>query len=93
MANRGSWLLCSIQKLKKWRFVLGKVQLRCQMAILLLTAVRMTDWLLPYVEPSYKVTIKDDDYPEKKGDYYVIATEVEFSSSGGVRKVMLGRKI
>lgn len=53
----------------------------------------LTGWLLPYVEPSYRVTIKDDDYPDKEGDYYVIATEVEFSSSGGVRKVMLGRKI
>lgn len=53
----------------------------------------LTGWLLPYVEPSYKVTIKDDDYQEKTGDYYVIATEVEFSSSGGVRKVMLGKRI
>ena len=32
-------------------------------------------------------------YIAKKGDYYVISTEVEFSENGGVRKVTLGRKI
>lgn len=53
----------------------------------------LTGWLIPYVEPSYMVTIKDDDYPHKTGNYYVIATEVEFSSKGGSRKVTLGRKI
>ena len=50
-------------------------------------------WLIPYVEPSYKLTIKDDDYPYKTGNYYVIATEVEFGSKGGSRKVTIGRRI
>lgn len=53
----------------------------------------LTGWLVPYVEPAYKVTIRDSAYPKKKGDYYVISTEVEFSENGGVRKVTLGRKI
>ncbi|MCQ2351263.1 MAG: hypothetical protein MJ003_04740 [Paludibacteraceae bacterium] len=53
----------------------------------------LTGWLIPFVEPAYKVTVRDGEYPQKTGTYYVIATEVSFSSSGGVRKVTLGRKI
>lgn len=52
-----------------------------------------TGWLIPYVEPSYKLTIKDDDYPHKTGNYYVIATEVEFGSKGGSKKVTIRRRI
>ncbi len=52
-----------------------------------------TGWLLPYVSPTYKVKLKDSEYPEKEGVYYVIATEVNFSSAGGVRKVILGRRL
>lgn len=50
-----------------------------------------TGWLVPFVEPAYKVRIKDREFPEKTGDYYVIATDVSFSESGGVRKVILGK--
>ncbi len=53
----------------------------------------LTGWLVPFVEPAYKVTVRDGEYPQKTGTYYVIATEVSFSSSGGVRKVTLGRKV
>jgi len=53
----------------------------------------LTGWLIPFVEPAYKVTVRDEEYPQKEGSYYVIATEVTFSSSGGVRKVTLGRRI
>ena len=52
-----------------------------------------TGWLIPYVEPAYQVRIKDKDYPEKEGCYYVIATETTFGQSGGKRKVTLGRKV
>lgn len=52
----------------------------------------LTGWLVPFVEPAYKVTVRDNEYPQKTGTYYVIATEVSFSSSGGVRKVTLGRR-
>lgn len=52
-----------------------------------------TGWLVPYVEPTYKVQIRDNDFTWKNGDYYVIATDVSFSESGGKRKVILGRKI
>jgi hypothetical protein len=52
-----------------------------------------TGWLIPYVEPGYKIQLRDSDYPYKSGDYYVIAVETSFSSSGGSRKINLGRKI
>jgi hypothetical protein len=51
-----------------------------------------TGWLIPYVEPAYKVELRDSEYEYKNGNYYVIATETSFSSSGGVRKIKLGRK-
>ena len=52
-----------------------------------------TGWLIPYCEPAYKIELRDDDYPEKNGNYYVVATEVKFSSSGGERTVTIGKKI
>jgi hypothetical protein len=52
-----------------------------------------TGWLIPYVEPSYKITLRDSEYPEKNGNYYVVATETSFSSSGGERKIKLGRRL
>jgi len=52
-----------------------------------------TGWLIPYVEPAYKISLHDSEYEYKNGNYYVIATETSFSSSGGVRKITLGRKI
>lgn len=52
-----------------------------------------TGWLVPYVEPSFKVSLRDDEYPEHSGNYYVVATETEFGASGGKRKIITGRKI
>ena len=52
-----------------------------------------TGWLIPYVEPAYKISLHDSEYEYKNGNYYVIATETSFNSSGGVRKIGLGRKI
>lgn len=52
-----------------------------------------TGWLVPYCEPAYRIELNDGDYPEKKGQYYVIATETTFSSAGGVRKITIGKKI
>lgn len=52
-----------------------------------------TGWLVPYCEPAYRIELNDEDYPEKKGQYYVIATETTFSSAGGVRKITIGKKI
>jgi hypothetical protein len=52
-----------------------------------------TGWLVPYVEPSYKIRLRDSEYPAKNGDYYVVGCETEFSSAGGKRKIITGRKI
>jgi hypothetical protein len=50
-------------------------------------------WLLPYVEPAYKIKIKDAEYPKKDGVYYVVAAETKFSKSGGERTITPGKKI
>ncbi|MCQ2313275.1 MAG: hypothetical protein MJZ84_07515 [Paludibacteraceae bacterium] len=52
-----------------------------------------TGWLIPFCEPAYKIELRDKDYPEKNGTYYVVATEIKFSSSGGERTVTIGKKI
>lgn len=52
-----------------------------------------TGWLVPYVEPTYKIELRDSEYPTKNGEYYVVATKVSFSSSGGVREISIGKKI
>lgn len=52
-----------------------------------------TGWLIPYVAPAYKVDLHDDDHELRNGTYYVTATEVNYSSAGGSRKITLGRRI
>jgi hypothetical protein len=52
-----------------------------------------TGWLLPFVEPAYKIRLQDGDYPQKNGNYYVVAVETKFSSSGGARVITIGKKI
>ncbi len=52
-----------------------------------------TGWLVPYCEPSYKIMLRDGDYPDKNGNYYVVATETKFAASGGERVVTIGKKI
>jgi hypothetical protein len=50
-------------------------------------------WLIPYVEPTYSAQIIDNDYPDKKGTYYVTAVKTEFSDAGGKRTINLGIKL
>ncbi|MDR0726404.1 MAG: hypothetical protein LBF59_10425 [Prevotellaceae bacterium] len=52
----------------------------------------ITCWLIPYVEPAYHIELRDSEYEYKNGKYYVVSTETSFDSSGGVRKIKLGRK-
>jgi hypothetical protein len=52
-----------------------------------------TGWLLPYCDAGYKASVRDNDYEFKNGDYYVLAVETTISSSGGIRKVTVGKKI
>ena len=53
----------------------------------------ITGWLIPQVEPTMQVEIRDADYEYKTGKYYVVAVETTFSQQGGKRKVTLGKKI
>lgn len=50
-------------------------------------------WLTPYCEPTCRVRLKDEEHPDREGDYYCVSTEVSFSESGGKRKINLGKKI
>ena len=52
-----------------------------------------TAWLIPFCDAGYKVSIKDDDYEIKNGDYYVLAVETKISKDGGERKISIGMKI
>ena len=50
-------------------------------------------WLIPYCEPTYSAKIVDFDYPEQSAIYYVKATKLNISSSGGVRTITPGIKL
>ena len=52
-----------------------------------------TGWLVPRIEPTDIVELRDADYEYKKGKYYVVAVETAFSSTGGSRKITIGKKI
>ena len=52
-----------------------------------------TGWLIPFVEPAYKIRIQDSSHAYKNGSYYVVAVETKFSSSGGERTITIGKKI
>lgn len=53
----------------------------------------ITGWLIPRVEATMVVEIRDSDYEYKTGKYYVVSVETTFSEQGGKRKVTLGKKI
>lgn len=53
----------------------------------------ITGWMIPEVHPGYTAKIIDQDYEYKEGSYYVITVTTTFDSSGGVKKVQLGRKL
>ena len=50
-------------------------------------------WLNAFVQPTYTAKIKDEDYPEKDGKYYVVGVNTSVSESGGKRTVKLGIKV
>lgn len=50
-------------------------------------------WLIPFVKPTYTAKIKDADYPEKTGRYYVKSVSTSISESGAKRTVSLGIKV
>jgi len=44
-------------------------------------------WLIPFVKPTYSARIKDEDYPNKTGYYYVASVVTNLSESGGKRTI------
>lgn len=50
-------------------------------------------WLIPFCAPTFTAKIKDPDYPEKDGQYYVKSVKTTFSSSGGKRSIELGVRL
>ena len=52
-----------------------------------------TGWLIPWCDAGFKVSLKDEDYEFKNGDYYVLSVETKISKSGGERTVKIGMKI
>lgn len=50
-------------------------------------------WLIPYCEPTYSAKIVDFDYSEQSAIYYVKATKINISSSGGLRTITPGIKL
>lgn len=50
-------------------------------------------WLLPVCKRGYTAEIIDQTEPEHNGKYFVVSVETSVSSSGGVRKIELGKKL
>lgn len=50
-------------------------------------------WAIPFVQPTYTAKIKDEDYPEKDGKYYVTAVTTSISEGGIKRTVKIGIKV
>lgn len=53
----------------------------------------ITTWLIPECKPGDAAVLRDRDYPEKDGRYYVKSVKTEFSKDGGKRIVELGFKL
>lgn len=50
-------------------------------------------WAIPFVQPTYSAKIKDEDYPEKDGKYYVVGVTTSISDAGIKRTVKIGIKV
>lgn len=50
-------------------------------------------WAIPFVKPTYSAKIKDEDYPEQDGKYYVVAVTTSINESGFKRTVKPGIKL
>lgn len=53
----------------------------------------ITTWLIPECNPGDTAEIRDRDYPEKDGVYFVKSVTTEFSKDGGKRNIELGFKL
>lgn len=52
-----------------------------------------TTWLIPMCKPTFSARIKDEDYPEKTGWYYVKEVTTNLSEAGGSRTITPGLKL
>jgi hypothetical protein len=52
-----------------------------------------TGWLIPWCDAGYKVSIADEDYEYKNGDYYVLEVVTRIGKAGCERKIKIGAKI
>lgn len=50
-------------------------------------------WAIPFVKPTYSVKIKDEDYPDQDGKYYVVGVSTSISENGFKRTVKPGIKL
>lgn len=50
-------------------------------------------WAIPFVQPTYSVKIKDEDYPEKDGRYYAVGVTTAINESGFKRTIKIGVKL
>ena len=50
-------------------------------------------WAIPFVKPTHSAKIKDEDYPEQDGKYYVVSVTTEINENGFKRTVKPGIKL
>lgn len=53
----------------------------------------ITAWLIPQCRAGDSATIRDEDYPDKDGTYFVLAVKTSMSASGGKREIQLGHRL
>lgn len=54
---------------------------------------KITTFLQPYAIPGMIASLEDEQYGERKGDYYITGTKVSFGTGGARRTVELGTKV
>lgn len=52
-----------------------------------------TGWLVPFCDAGYAAELIDPEEEFKNGTYYVTAVDIEYSPSGGKRKISLGKRL
>ena len=52
-----------------------------------------TGWLVPFCDAGYAAELIDTEEEFKNGTYYVTAVDIEYSPSGGKRKISLGKRL
>lgn len=53
----------------------------------------ITTWLVPECKAGDSAKLRDEDYPEQDGVYFVTSVKTSFSSGGGKREITLGFRL